>query len=192
MAAQTPRKQLIIVGAGFAGITLAKALRDVPIDILVVDKQNHHLFQPLLYQVATAALSPADIAYPIRRVFRSQPNVTVVLGTVERLDLARHQVCGGRVCVDFDYLAVCVGATHSYFGQEAAWARRAPGLKTLDDATEIRRRVLLAFEEAEFEEDEAARRAKLTFVIVGGGPTGVELAGALREIAADELQKDFR
>jgi NADH:ubiquinone reductase (H+-translocating) len=192
MGVRTPRKQLLVVGAGFAGLSLAQALRNVSIDVLVVDMHNYHLFQPLLYQVATAALSPADIAYPIRRIFRSQPNVTVALGTVERIDLATQQVGSGRVSVDFDYLAVCVGATHSYFGKDAAWAKLAPGLKTLDDATEIRRRVLLAFEEAELEEDEASRRAKLTFVIVGGGPTGVELAGALREIAADELQKDFR
>jgi NADH:quinone reductase (non-electrogenic) len=192
MASRMPRKQLIVVGAGFAGLTLVKALDTLPLDILVVDTHNYHLFQPLLYQVATAALSPADIAYPIRRIFRAQANVTVALGTVERIDLTARQVGSGRVSVDFDYLAVCVGATHSYFGHEPAWGQRAPGLRTLDDATEIRRRLLLAFEEAELEEDAAARRAKLTFVIVGGGPTGVEFAGALREIAADELQKDFR
>ncbi|HUR55569.1 MAG TPA: NAD(P)/FAD-dependent oxidoreductase, partial [Gemmataceae bacterium] len=146
----------------------------------------------LLYQVATAALSPADIAYPIRRIFRRHANVRVVLGQVDRIDLARRQVCGGDVCVDYDYLAVCAGATHSYFGKDEAWRTIAPGLKDLDDATEIRRRVLLAFEEAELEQDEASRRAKLTFVVVGGGPTGVEMAGALREIAANDIQKDFR
>jgi NADH:ubiquinone reductase (H+-translocating) len=188
----TPRKRLIIVGAGFAGINLAKQLRNAPVDIVIVDRHNYHLFQPLLYQVATAALSPADIAYPVRRIFRSQKNVRVVLGEADRIDLASGQVCGGDVCIDFDYLAVCVGATHSYFGKDEAWQQIAPGLKDLDDATEIRRRVLLAFEEAELEQDVPSRRAKLTFVVVGGGPTGVELAGALREIAAIDIQKDFR
>src|SRR5687768_9777368 len=191
-ARTSPRKRLIVVGAGFAGINLAKQLRKAPVDIVIVDRHNYHLFQPLLYQVATAALSPADIAYPIRRIFRSQKNVRVILGEVDRIDLARRQVCGGDVCVDFDYLAVCAGATHSYFGKDEAWQQIAPGLKDLDDATEIRRRVLLAFEEAELEQDEASRRAKLTFVVIGGGPTGVEMAGALREIAADDLQRDFR
>src|SRR4051812_37385077 len=188
----TPRKRVIVVGAGFAGINLAKRLRNAPVDVIIVDRHNYHLFQPLLYQVATAALSPADIGYPIRRIFRSQKNVRVVLGEVDRVDLAKKQVCGDGVCVDFDYLAVCVGATHSYFGKDEVWARVAPGLKDLDDATEIRRRVLLAFEEAELERDPASRREKLTFVVVGGGPTGVEMAGALREIAADDIQKDFR
>ena len=192
MSEPSPRKRLIIIGAGFAGINLAKRLRKAPIDIVLIDRHNYHLFQPLLYQVATGALSPADIAYPIRRIFRSQPNVLVALGTVDRIDLAKKQVCGGDVCVDFDYLAVCVGATHSYFGKDEVWQKMAPGLKDLDDATEIRRRVLLAFEEAELEQDEASRRAKLTFVVIGGGPTGVEMAGALREIAAEDIQKDFR
>ena len=192
MADSAGRKRLIVIGAGFAGINLAKSLRRTPIDIVVVDRHNYHLFQPLLYQVATAALSPADIAYPIRRIFRTQKNVRVALGTVDRIDLAKNQVCGGDVCVDYDYLAVCCGATHSYFGKDEQWQALAPGLKNLDDATEIRRRVLLAFEEAELEQDETSRRAKLTFVVVGGGPTGVEMAGALREIAANDIQKDFR
>ena len=186
------RKRLIIIGAGFAGINLAKRLRHAPIDIILIDKHNYHLFQPLLYQVATAALSPADIAYPIRRIFRRQKNIEVVLGEVERIDLEHNQICGGDVCLDFDYLAVCVGATHSYFGKENLWRPLAPGLKDIDDATQIRRRILLAFEEAELEQDEASRRAKLTFVVIGGGPTGVEMAGALREIAAKDIQKDFR
>jgi NADH:ubiquinone reductase (H+-translocating) len=192
MASTVPSKRLIIIGAGFAGITLAQKLRNVPIDVILVDKHNYHLFQPLLYQVATAALSPADIAYPIRRIFRTQTNVGVALGTIDRIDLAKQQVLGGDTSVGFDYLAICVGATHSYFGKDELWRPRAPGLKDLDDATEIRRRVLLAFEEAELEQDEASRRAKLTFIIVGGGPTGVEMAGALREIAAKDIQKDFR
>lgn len=183
---------MIVIGAGFAGIHVVRGLRKVPIDISLVDQHNYHLFQPLLYQVATAALSPADIAYPIRRIFRSQANVAVVLGTVEKIDLANRQVCGNEVCVDFDYLAICVGATHSYFGKKDLWQPLAPGLKDVDDATSIRRRVLLAFEEAEVETNEEARQAKLTFVIVGGGPTGVEMAGALREIAARDIYKDFR
>lgn len=191
-ATTTQRKRLIVIGAGFAGINLVKKLDGCPLDVFLVDKHNYHLFQPLLYQVATAALSPADIAFPIRRIFRSQQNVEVVLGKVERIDLEHRQVCGADACVDFDYLAICCGATHSYFGKDEAWKQIAPGLKNLDDATEIRTRVLLAFEEAELEQDEAARRAKLTFVVVGGGPTGVELAGALREIAAEDIQKDFR
>ena len=186
------RKRVVVIGAGFAGINLVRKLRRAPVDVVLVDRHNYHLFQPLLYQVATAALSPADIAYPIRRIFRSQANVRVVLGEVDRIDLANQQVCGGDVCVDYDYLAVCVGVTHSYFGKDEAWRTLAPGLKDLDDATDIRRRVLLAFEEAELEQDEASRRAKLTFVVVGGGPTGVEMAGALREIAAKGIQRDFR
>ena len=186
------RKRLIVIGAGFAGSHLVQRLRHVPVDVTLVDRHNYHLFQPLLYQVATAALSPADIAYPIRRIFRNQKNVKVVLGTVDRIDLPNQQVCGGDVCVDFDYLAICVGSTHSYFGKAAIWQPLAPGLKDLDDATEIRRRMLLAFEEAELELDAQSRRAKLTFVVVGGGPTGVEMAGALREIAANDIQKDFR
>src|SRR5436190_20164449 len=145
MTSGAPRKRLIIIGAGFAGINLAKKLRGAPSDIILVDKHNYHLFQPLLYQVATAALSPADIAYPVRRIFRRQKNVQVVLGTVDRIDLDHQQVVGGDVCANFDYLAVCVGATHSYFGKEKVWSPLAPGLKNLDDATEIRRRVLLAF-----------------------------------------------
>ncbi len=197
MRPPNPRKRLIVIGAGFAGINLVKQLKHAPIDIILIDKHNYHLFQPLLYQVATAALSPADIAYPIRRIFRKQKNVQVILGEVERIDLATQQIFGGEagekeVCIHFDYLALCVGATHSYFGHDNLWPPLAPGLKNIDDATEIRRRLLLAFEEAELEDDEESRRAKLTFVVVGGGPTGVELAGALREIAADELQKDFR
>ncbi|HWB54552.1 MAG TPA: NAD(P)/FAD-dependent oxidoreductase [Tepidisphaeraceae bacterium] len=192
MASASPRKRLIIIGAGFAGINLARRLDGVPIDITLIDQHNYHLFQPLLYEVATAALSPADIAYPIRRICRYQKNVRVVLGTVERIDLEHRQVCGNGMCIEFDYLAVCIGATHSYFGKRDQWQKRAPGLKTVDDATDIRRRMLLAFEEAELEEADEARRAKLTFVIVGGGPTGVEMAGAIREIAVEDIRKDFR
>ncbi len=189
---ENQKKRLIIIGAGFAGINLAKNLHHEDLEIVLVDRHNYHLFQPLLYQVATAALSPADIAHPVRRIFRKQKNVNVALGRIERVDLEQKKIYGGDTSVDYDYLALCVGATHSYFGKEEKWAPVAPGLKTLDDATLIRRKVLLAFEEAELELDEQSRRAKLTFVVVGGGPTGVELAGALREIAAKYIQEDFR
>lgn len=191
MPDRSHRKRLIVIGAGFAGLNLVKGLRGLPLDIVLIDKHNYHCFQPLLYQVATAGLSPADIAYPIRRVFRGQTNVRVVLGEVEKIDIANRTVSGGDASLSYDYLAICVGVTHSYFGNEK-WQPMAPGLKSIDDATEIRRKVLLAFEAAELEQDEASRRAKLTFVVVGGGPTGVEMAGALREIAAQDIQKDFR
>ncbi|HEX8914696.1 MAG TPA: NAD(P)/FAD-dependent oxidoreductase [Humisphaera sp.] len=192
MADSSPRKRVIVIGAGFAGINCAKRLSHAGLDVILVDRHNYHLFQPLLYQVATAALSPADIAYPIRRIFRTQRNVRVVLGEVERIDVEHNTISGGDVTVPFDYLVVAVGSTHSYFGKEKEWSGLAPGLKTIDDATEIRRRVLLAFEEAELEQDPASRTAKLTFVVIGGGPTGVEMAGALREIAAKDIQRDFR
>lgn len=191
MTSPTPRKRLIVIGAGFAGVNLVKQLRDVPIQIDLLDKHNYHCFQPLLYQVATAALSAGDIAHPIRRIFRNQANVSVAMGEIEHMDLARQQVCSGDVCLHYDYLAIAVGVTHSYFGNEK-WQLLAPGLKSVDDATRIRGHVLLAFEEAELEDDEASRRAKLTFVVVGGGPTGVEMAGALREIAANDIPRDFR
>jgi len=185
------RPRVLIVGAGFGGLNAAKSLRKAAVDVLLIDRHNYHVFQPLLYQVATAALSPADIAYPIRRVFRNAPNVSVMMGDVDSIDLKNKQVCGAEACLPFDYVVVAVGATHSYFGNDQ-WQAIAPGLKSIDDATEIRRRVLMAFEEAELEVDEASRRADLTFVVVGGGPTGVELAGALRQIAAQDIQRDFR
>jgi NADH dehydrogenase len=164
----------------------------VPVNVAIIDRHNYHLFQPLLYQVATAALSPADIAFPIRRIFRGQKNIECVLGEVSSIDLANKHVClDEKLEIDYDYLVIATGATHSYFGHDA-WTQRAPGLKTIDDATEIRKRILLSFEEAENELDEASRRAKLTFVVVGGGPTGVELVGALRQIAVQEIQKDYR
>jgi NADH dehydrogenase len=186
------RHNVVVVGAGFAGLRVVQGLKEVPVNIALIDKHNYHLFQPLLYQVATAALSPADIAFPIRRIFRNQRNVECVLGEVTSIDLKRKCLClDKKQEIDFDYLVVAAGATHSYFGNES-WSKLAPGLKTIDDATEIRKRILLAFEEAENELDEESRRAKLTFVIVGGGPTGVELAGALRQIAVNEIQKDYR
>jgi NADH:ubiquinone reductase (H+-translocating) len=183
--------RVMVVGGGFGGLAVTRALRSAPCQVFLFDRQNHHLFQPLLYQVATAALSPADIAQPIRSIFRRQENVQVVLGEVEAVDLSRRVIRVGEDEVPYDWLVLAPGVTHAYFGNEH-WATRAPGLKTVDDALEIRRRVLLAFEEAELEDDPEAREAKLTFGIVGGGPTGVELAGALREIAAQTIPRDFR
>jgi NADH dehydrogenase len=185
------KPHVVVVGCGFAGMQAAKALRRSEARVTVVDRRNHHLFQPLLYQVATAGLSPADIAAPIRRVFRNQPNVEVRLDEVAGIDPALRRV---RLChseVQYDYLVLAAGATHSYFGHDD-WEAVAPGLKTIDDATEIRRRILLAFERAEHESSEEARRSELTFVVIGGGPTGVELAGAIMEIAAQTIPRDFR
>lgn len=185
------RPRVVIVGAGFAGLYAAQALSRAPVDVVVLDRSNHHLFQPLLYQVATAALSPADIASPIRKILRSQNNATVALAEVKRIDVGRRCVCFEEGELEYDYLIVATGATHSYFGNDD-WEELAPGLKSIDDATEIRRRFLAAFEAAELEADEDARRAALTFVIVGGGPTGVELAGAMAEIARTVIPRDFR
>ena len=185
------RPNVVVIGAGFAGLRVVQGLAKVPVNVALIDRHNYHLFQPLLYQVATAALSPADIAFPIRRIFRSQKNVSCVLGNVTQIDLSRKSLTiDNSQEIDFDYLIVATGATHSYFGKDD-WLSNAPGLKTIDDALYIRKRILLAFEEAENEVDASAQRAKLTFVIVGGGPTGVELAGALRQIAVKEIQKDY-
>lgn len=189
MAERTPN--VVVVGAGFAGVHVVKQLRGVRCNVAVFDRHNYHLFQPLLYQVASAALSPGDIAFPIRRIFRSQTNVSVVLGEVQSIDLKKKTITAQGIEQDYDYLVVAAGSTHSYFGKDE-WAKTAIGLKSVDDALEMRKRILTAFEEAENEMDEASRRAKLTFVIVGGGPTGVELAGALREIAVKDIQRDFR
>jgi len=203
---------VVVIGGGFAGLAAARTLAGAPVRVTLLDRHNYHLFQPLLYQVATASLSPGDIASPIRWVLRSQKNLTVLLAEAREIDTA-----GGRVILDrgpeepghyraaagattdvrelsevaYDYLIVAAGATHAYFGHPE-WARLAPGLKTLDDALEIRRQVLLAFEAAEREADPEAQRRLLTFVIIGGGPTGVELAGALAEIACRTLREDFR
>ncbi len=183
--------KVVIVGGGFAGINAAKALGDAPVSVLLADRQNYHLFQPLLYQVATAVLSPADIASPIRHILKEQVNAEVRLGELTGIDLEKREVHFPSGSARYDYLLLAIGATHSYFGKDG-WQAIAPGLKTIDDALEIRRRILMALEEAECEEDEESRRGKLTFVVVGGGPTGVELAGALKEIAAHSIPSDFR
>jgi NADH dehydrogenase len=187
----TRRPRVVILGAGFAGLSAAKALRHVPFDIIVIDRHNYHLFQPLLYQVATAGLSPADIASPIRGILRDQKNATVILAGVSHIDLERNEVGAEGLRIDFDHLIVATGAQHAYFGHQD-WATYAPGLKTIDDATYLRRRILLAFEKAETEPVAAERRRLLNFVVVGGGPTGVEMAGAIAELAKRALAMDFR
>lgn len=185
------RPQIVIVGGGFAGLDAAKGLRGAEADVTIVDRHNHHVFQPLLYQVATAALSPGDIASPIRWILRRQSNVRVLLAAVTSIDASGKQLTlDDGTTLRFDYLVLAAGAAHSYFGNDD-WASHAPGLKTLDDALAMRRRMLLAFEEAEREQDAARRRHLLTFVLIGGGPTGVELAGALAEIARHTLREEF-
>ena len=188
---QEEKKKIVIVGGGFGGLRAARGLRRSDADVLLIDRQNYHLFQPLLYQVATAVLSPADIAQPIRKIFRHQPNVTVAMSEVLSIDLSRKRITIHEGTLPYDFLVLAAGATHSYFGHDE-WASQAPGLKTIEDALEIRRRILTAFEAAEFEEDEAARQADLTFAVIGGGPTGVELAGAIKEIAVETVARDFR
>lgn len=186
------KPRVVIVGGGFGGLRAATTLARDGISIVLIDRKNHHTFQPLLYQVATAGLSPGEIAAPIRGVLRKFPNVSVLLGEVTGFDLERRVIkTGDGVEVDYDYLIVAAGATHSYFGNDH-WASLAPGLKTIEDATEIRRRVLLAFELAEREAVATGHHAALNFVIIGGGATGVELAGTLAEIARNSLTKDFR
>jgi NADH dehydrogenase len=182
---------VLIVGGGFAGLAAARALDGAPVTVTIFDRRNHHVFQPLLYQVATAALSPADISAPIRSVVRAQKNCEVVLAEVTGVDLANSRLLLATGSIAYDYLILAAGATHAYFGHDA-WASIAPGLKSIEDATEIRRRILLAFESAEYEGSDEARRAVLTFGIVGGGPTGVELAGAIKEIAGETIPKDYR
>lgn len=182
---------VIIVGAGFGGLATAAALSRSPVNVTLVDRKNHHLFQPLLYQVATAALSPADIAWPVRRILRRQKNVQVLLGEVTGVDSDRREVVVGERRIAFDMLVLASGATHSWFGHDE-WAPHAPGLKTIVDAVEMRRRILMAFERAEMEDNPAERDRLLTFVIVGGGPTGVEMAGAIAELARRALATDFR
>ena len=180
-----------MVGAGFGGLNAVQALARAPVRITVVDRRNHHLFQPLLYQVATAALSPADIAYPIRAILRRQKNATVLLADAVSVDRSARELVLSDGRLGFDYLVLATGVRHAYFGHDS-WEKSAPGLKSLEDALEIRRRILLAFERAERETNAERRRALLTFVIVGGGPTGVELAGAIAEISRHVLVSDFR
>ncbi len=186
---------IVIIGAGFGGLTAAQALKKAPVQITIVDRTNHHLFQPLLYQVAMAGLSPADIAAPIRAILRGQKNVSVMLAEATCVDFANRQVILGdsqrEERLAYDYLLLATGGRTSYFGHDE-WERFAPGLKDLDDAVEIRRRVLMAFEAAEKESDPKRRRELLTFVVVGGGPTGVELAGSIAELARFVLARDFR
>ena len=182
---------VLIVGAGFGGLYAAKALNNAPVRITVIDRRNHHLFQPLLYQVATAGLSPGDIAYPIRGVLGRQQNVRVLLAEAVGVDLASRKVKLRDGELSYDYLILAPGVRHAYFGHND-WEKWAPGLKTLEDALEIRRRILLAFEKAEREPDETRRRELLTFAVVGGGPTGVELAGAIAEVSRRVMVRDFR
>ncbi len=185
--------RVVIIGGGFGGLTCATELRKYAGEITLVDRRNFHLFQPLLYQVATGALSPANIAAPLRSIMKYQKNAKTILAEVTGFDLAANTVLlkdGQRL--PFDTLVLATGSTHHYFGQDAAWEPHAPGLKTLEDATEIRRRVLSAFEHAETDPDITRRRKHLTFVIVGGGPTGVEMAGAIAELARQTLRRDFR
>jgi NADH dehydrogenase len=185
------RKRVVIIGGGFAGLTAARALRRVPVDVTLIDKRNFPLFQPLLYQVATGGLSPADIASPLRGILSRQENVRVIQATVQDIDAQNQLVRMENQTCPYDYLLVATGSKHHYFGNES-WEETAPGLKTIEDALEIRGRVLSAFERAETETDRQRREALLTFVVVGGGPTGVELAGALGELAHYTLRRDFR
>src|SRR6202046_2333796 len=188
----TSAHHVVVVGAGFGGLETVHRLGGAPGEITIVDRRNHHLFQPLLYQAATASLAPSEIAWPIRHLLRRRRDVTTLLASVESIDKkARELRLGDGSTVPYDPLVLATGARHAYFGHDA-WEPFAPGLKTLEDATTIRGRILLAFEEAEREEDEAKRAALLTFVIVGGGPTGVELAGAIAELAHATLPGDFR
>jgi NADH dehydrogenase len=185
------RRRVVIIGGGFGGLAAARALRWADVDVVLIDRRNHHVFQPLLYQVATAALSPGDIASPIRWILRHQANVSVWLAEVQAVDPGRKVVRLTDAELSYDHLIVSAGATHAYFGHDE-WRSHAPGLKTLEDALDMRRRVLLAFEQAERETDRARQRRLLTFVVIGGGPTGVELAGALAEISRHALAHDFR
>lgn len=190
MSKQLPR--IVIIGAGFAGLACARGLKQAKADITLIDRENHHLFQPLLYQVATAALSPAQIAAPVRSVLSKQWNTTVMLDSVTGIDRVNRTVLveNGNP-VPFDYLVVATGARHSYFGKDE-WSALAPGIKNIDDATRVRRNILLAFEEAEAEPDDARREALLTFAVIGGGPTGVEMAGSIAEVARHSIKCDFR
>jgi NADH dehydrogenase len=181
----------MVVGGGFGGLWAVRALRSAPVDITLIDRCNHHLFQPLLYQVATAGLAAPSIAAPLRHILRKQGNVTVLMGAVRTVDVATRRIYVGEEAIEYDYLVVATGATHAYFGHQD-WMAHAAGLKTLEDALSIRARILTAFERAEAEADPKVREAWLTFAVIGGGPTGVELAGTLAEIARHTLAPEFR
>ena len=183
--------RIVIVGCGFGGLFAARALRRTPADVLVIDRNNYHLFQPLLYQVASAALAPADIAQPIRTILRYQRNTRVMLAQVDEVDLTARQIRAGGMTVGYDYLVLAPGAVDNYFGHDE-WRHFAPGMKAVEEATFIRSRLLRSFESAEIEADPEARAAHLTFIIVGAGPTGVELAGAIKELAVDVIPRDYR
>lgn len=183
--------KVIIIGGGFGGLAAAKSLKNSDVEIILIDKTNHHLFQPLLYQVATTALSPADIATPIRSILRNQRNIRIILGEVAKIDKEKKKVFLTNEEYDYDYLIIAIGNNTSYFGNEN-WIKYAPGLKTMSDALLIREKILLSFEKAEIDHQEKDRQGHMTFVIVGGGPTGVELAGAIAEITQKTLSKDFR
>jgi NADH:ubiquinone reductase (H+-translocating) len=185
------RPHVVIIGAGFGGLQCAKTLSRADVDITIIDRQNYHCFQPLLYQVATAALSPAEVAWPIRHILRLQKNVTVFMTEVTGIDAVERTVKTKSGTFQFDFLVIATGAMHSYFGHDE-WTAVAPGLKRIEDATRIRRSILSAFEQAELTDDDAQRRRLLTFVIIGGGPTGVEMAGAIAEVARQTLARDFR
>ncbi|HEY9347904.1 MAG TPA: NAD(P)/FAD-dependent oxidoreductase, partial [Inquilinus sp.] len=185
------RHRVVVIGAGFGGLQAVLRLKGAPVDITLIDRRNHHLFQPLLYQVATASLAPSEIAWPVRHLVARRPEVRTILGEVTGVDMAGRQVQLGDERIPYDTLLVATGARHAYFGHDD-WEPFAPGLKDIDDATAIRRRILTAFERAETETDPAVRRALLTFVIVGAGPTGVEIAGTIAELAHHTMVKDFR
>ena len=191
MTTSGEKTRVVIVGAGFGGLAAARTLARAPVDVVLIDRHNYHVFQPLLYQVATAALAPPDIAWPIRAILRRQANATVLLGTATGIDKEGRAVLIGDRRVAYDYLVVATGARHAYFGHDD-WEPIAPGLKTIDDATVMRRRILMAFEAAECSNDEVERQRLMTFVVVGAGPTGVELAGAIAELARVALAADFR
>ena len=187
------KTQVVVIGGGFAGMACVRALRRADVEVKLIDRRNFHLFQPLLYQVASGGLSPANIAAPLRSIFRKQKNAQVLLGAVADFDVtSRNVILEDQSTIPFDYLVVATGSTHHYFGKDAEWEPLAPGLKTIEDATEIRRRVLSAFEEAERTDDLEKRSSLLTFVVVGGGPTGVEMAGAICELAHQSMKNDFR
>ncbi len=192
MDTASAKPHLVVIGGGFAGLWCTRALATAPLEITLIDRANHHLFQPLLYQVATAGLSAGDIAAPLRHILAGQRNITVRMGEVDTIDTGARRVClADGTTLAYDFLLVASGATHAYFGHDE-WAKHAPGLKTLDDAMTLRRRILLAFEQAENAVTEAERKAWLTFAVVGAGPTGVELAGTLAEIARHTLKDEFR